>query len=143
MTSPEACGSRTFSWGAPLTARSAEASRLLTTSLLPELWKRFKPEVFGFGETLAPAQDHFGADARHTDLTGAIASVRERYRGRSVAGIVVISDGADTGQGDEGESGAGVVVPIFTIGVGSIVAPKDREIIGLSAADPRLGSGHR
>ena len=29
-------------------------------------------------------------------------------------------------------------MPIFTIGVGSVVAPKDREVIGLSAGDPRL-----
>jgi uncharacterized membrane protein len=124
--------------GSATQTRIAEASRLLTSSVLPALSQRFTPEVFTFGESLAPAAAQFGADARHTDLAGAIASVRERYRGRPVAGIVVISDGADTGPADEGESSAGAAVPIFTIGVGSAVAPRDREVVGLSAGDPRL-----
>jgi hypothetical protein len=93
---------------------------------------------------LKPATvDGFAADARRTDLSGALASVRERYRGQRVAGIVVLSDGADTGTGEAGGSGGsdGAAVggpPVFAIGIGSPDGPRDREVRGVTAGDPRL-----
>ncbi|HEY7599289.1 MAG TPA: hypothetical protein VH741_05110, partial [Candidatus Limnocylindrales bacterium] len=75
--------------------RLAEATRRLTADLLPALSRQFKPDVYSFGESLAPASvDTLSADARRSDLSGALDAVKERYRGRPIAGIVVLTDGA-------------------------------------------------
>jgi len=122
--------------------RLAKANGLLKAELGLPLTSRFKTELFGVGDGLAPAKiDGFSAEARRTDLSGALASVRERYRGQRVAGIVVISDGADTGAGQTGGAGRAADSggpPVFAIGVGSPDGPRDREVLGITAGDPRL-----
>jgi uncharacterized membrane protein len=127
--------------------RIARAAALLKTQLMPALASHFTTEVYTIGEGLAAANvDRFSADARRTDLTGALAAVRERYRGQRVAGIVVLSDGADTGvigAGGAGRAGrAGAEweggPPVFAVGVGSPDGPRDREVLGVTAGDPRL-----
>ena len=125
--------------------RLARAVGVVKSDLLPALANRFTTEVFGVGEALTPASpDGLQSDASRTDLAGALAAARERYRGQRVAGIVVVSDGGDTGaglpagaRGDlDGRAKAGP--PVYAIGVGSPDGPRDREIRGLVAGDPRL-----
>ena len=105
-------------------ARLARATALLKTQWLPALSKQFTPEIYSVGEGLAPATiDHLSADARQTDLAGTLDAVRERYRGQRVAGIVVVSDGGDTGQQNGpggGANGSRAVngPPIFAVGIG-------------------------
>src|SRR5580765_1054706 len=120
--------------------RLARANALLKTELGPPLTTHFKTELYGVGDGMAPAHlDGFSADARRTDLSGALASVRERYRGQRVAGIVVISDGADTGAGQaDPNSSTSSGPPVFAVGVGSPDGPRDREVLGVTAGDPRL-----
>ncbi len=128
--------------------RIARANALLKNELGLPLTSRFKTEIYAIGDGLAPAKvDALAADARRTDLYGALASVRERYRGQRVAGIVVVSDGADTGpgraggpDGSSGTDGSREVggPPVFAVGVGSPDGPRDREVLGLTAGDPRL-----
>ena len=72
--------------------RLARATTMLRTQLLPVLARDFKTELYSVGETLEPAGiDALGADASRTDLTGALAAIRDRSRGQRVAGIVVLS----------------------------------------------------
>ncbi len=131
--------------------RLARASGLLRNELGLPLTTHFRTEIYGVGDGLAPLKaDALTADARRTDLTGAIAAVRERYRGQPVAGIVVLSDGGDTGAGQaggsQGSGGAGGSsrsagsggAPVFAIGIGSPDGPRDREVLGITAGDPRL-----
>jgi hypothetical protein len=123
--------------------RLVRASTLVRTTLVPALTPHVKTEIFSFGEGLKTASvDGFAADARRTDLSGALASVRERYRGQRLAGIVVLSDGADTGTGESARSdrsgSAADEVPVFAIGIGSPDGLRDREVLGISAGDPRL-----
>ena len=120
--------------------RVARANELLKTVLGVPLTSHFKTEIYSAGDGIAPAKvDGFSADARRTDLAGALASVRERYRGQRVAGIVLISDGADTGAGQADAAAAGSSgPPVFAIGVGSPDGPRDREVLGITAGDPRL-----
>ena len=124
--------------------RLARANGLLKNELGLPLTSHFKTEIYSVGDGLAPAKiDGLAADARRTDLSGALAAVRERYRGQRVAGIVVVSDGGDTGAGQAGGagraggSGAGGP-PVFTVGIGSPDGPRDREVLGITAGDPRL-----
>lgn len=131
-------------------ARLTRAVSLVKTDLLPALATHFTTEVYSVGEGLTPASpDRLYADAPRTDLTGALAAVRERYRGQRIAAIVVVSDGGDTGSGgaggpgrSTGSGGSGGAVsggpPVYAIGVGSPDGPRDREVLGLAAGDPRL-----
>lgn len=126
--------------------RLARASGLLKNELGLPLTSHFRTEIYTVGDGLAPANaDNLGADARRTDLSGALAAVRERYRGQRVAGIVVVSDGGDTGAGRAGgPGGLGVAggeakgPPVFAVGIGSPDGPRDREVLGITAGDPRL-----
>jgi len=129
--------------------RIARAAALLKNELGLPLTTHFKTELYGVGEGVAPATvDRLTADARRTDLSSALASIRERYRGQRVPGIVVISDGGDTEAGADGAAGraggarpAGGEVggpPVFAVGVGSPDGPRDREVLGITAGDPRL-----
>ena len=128
--------------------RAARAAAIVTTQVLPALASQFQPELFGVGDGLVQlAPDRLNADAPRTDLTGALAAVRERYRGQRVAGIVLLSDGGDTGPAGGGRpawssasdgEGSGGGPPVFTIGIGSPDGVRDREVAGITAGDPRL-----
>src|SRR6185295_3540020 len=126
--------------------RVARANALLKNELGAPLSSRFRTELYTVGEGLAPAKvDALTADARRTDLAGALTAVRERYRGQRVAGIIVLSDGGDTGTGGAGGAGAAARTggdaggpPVFAVGIGSPDGPRDREVLGISAGDPRL-----
>ena len=124
--------------------RVARANMLLKNELGLALSSHFTTEIFSVGERLAPAKiGDLAADARRSDLTGALAAVRERFRGQRVAGIVVLSDGGDTGRagGSGGAGGAGGDAggpPVFAVGIGSPDGPRDREVLGITTSDPRL-----
>jgi uncharacterized membrane protein len=118
--------------------RIVRAIEALQSELLPELSRRFRPEIYAIGESLTPSSvEKLSADARQTDLTGALAAIRDRFRGRRIAGVVVLSDGGDTGQrkvATDLASGPAV----FTVGVGAASGLRDREVLGLVAGDPQL-----
>jgi uncharacterized membrane protein len=124
--------------------QSGDGSRLertvdaLQRQLIPALTSRFRPEIYAIGEGLTPAAiDRLGAHARHSDLSGALDAVRERFKGRRLTGVVLLSDGGDTGQhADDEGSAAGPA--IFTVGVGVASGLRDREVVGITAGDPRL-----
>lgn len=126
-------------------SRIARATALLKNDLLPALSSHFTTALYAVGDGVTPATvDRLGADARRTDLAGAVAAVRERYRGQRIAGIVVLSDGADTG-GAGGATGAGRPggaggegPPVMAIGIGSPDGLRDREVLSVTAGDARL-----
>ncbi len=103
--------------------------------ILPSLATSFTPEVYAVGEswTAAPP-DAMRPAARHSNLVEAVDAIRERYRGRRVPGIVLISDGGNTGRTEPITEGTRVIA----IGVGSTDGPRDREVVGLSAGEPRI-----
>jgi uncharacterized membrane protein len=116
--------------------RIDRARELLSSELLPALHGRFKTEVLAFGEGLAPAEPpSLGASARRSDVAGALAAVRERYRGRPIAGIVVISDGGETGRGLTQDA---VAAPVYAFGVGAPAPKNDREVLSVTAAEAVL-----
>src|SRR5260221_6183721 len=123
-------------------SRIARATTLLKNELLPALSSHFTTALYAVGDGLTPATvDHLSADARRTDLAGAVAAVRERYRGQRIAGIVVVSDGGDTsGAGRPGVAGGsgGEGIPIMAIGIGSPDGLRDREVLSVTAGDAKL-----
>src|SRR5439155_5875720 len=128
--------------------RLTRAVALARDALLPSLGTQFVTTVFRIGDGVKQASlDQLSPDAPRTDLRGALAAVRERYRGQRVAGIVLLSDGGDTGPAGGGRAawssasdgeGSGSGPPVFAIGIGSPDGVRDREVAGITAGDPRL-----
>ncbi len=118
--------------------RLAEAQALLTSTVLPALSRIGRPELYAVGEGVAESSvENLAADSRRTELSAAVSTIRERFRGRRVGGIVLLSDGGDTGQASRAVAlRAGV--PVFAVGIGSIEGVPDREVVGITAGDPRL-----
>lgn len=117
--------------------RLARAETIVRTDLLPVLAKTASVDVFEFAEQVSPAPlESLAANGHATNLAGAIETIRARYRGRRVPGIVVLSDGGDTGQTGRSQSAGGP--PVFAVGLGSPEGLPDREVTGIGAGDPRL-----
>jgi uncharacterized membrane protein len=116
-------------------ARRVDRARATATRIAARLAGQFEVELLGFGEQLAalPAGG-VDASANRTDLSGALAAAADRYRGRAVAGIVLLSDGGDT----SGFRGAPGVAPVYAIGIGRAADLRDREVASLSAGDAPL-----
>jgi len=119
-------------------SRLASATALLTSQVLPALTRIGRPELFKVGDGLTESSaENLAADGRHTDLVGAVNAVRERFRGRRVAGILVLSDGGDTGQHPL-QAGQLQGAPVSTIGFGTPEGVPDREVLSIGAGDPQL-----
>jgi hypothetical protein len=119
--------------------RLARAVQVLERDLLPSLTGRFTPEIFAAGDIVtASGIDQLSARARRSDLTTALASIRTRYRRQPVAGIVLLSDGADTAQLDPGHEMPTAGPPVFAVGLGAPQGVPDREVLAVVAGDPRL-----
>jgi len=132
-------GSRSMSLGDAGGARRIDRARaIVSNELLPALSPRFRTDVLQFGErvtALDPA--NLAATDRRTELAAALNAVRDKYRGRAVAGIVLLSDGGDNGSADAAAAAA-AGVPIYAVGVGPRAAARDREVVSVTAADSVL-----
>ncbi|HUU32983.1 MAG TPA: FixH family protein [Vicinamibacterales bacterium] len=113
-----------------------QRARSAAAEVVAALEASFRTEVWAFGDGVVRADlDDMQASAGRSDLRGALRAVADHYRGRSVGGIVVVSDGGDTSSRD---AAADVSVPVFTVGVGQPRLTRDREIVAMSAGEPRL-----
>jgi uncharacterized membrane protein len=132
-------GSRSMGLGDAGGARRIDRARaIVSNELLPALSPRFRTDVLQFGErvtALDPA--NLAATDRRTELAAALNAVRDKYRGRAVAGIVLLSDGGDNGSADAAAAAA-AGVPIYAVGVGPRTAARDREVVSVTAADSVL-----
>src|SRR6185503_7509667 len=88
-------------------ARAARAAEWLTRSKsIFDRWRaRHRLDFYTFGDRLAPTtldaltqENAPPPRAEATRLREALASVRSRYDGRELGGVVVISDGIDNGR---------------------------------------------
>ena len=113
-----------------------QRARSAAGELVAALERSFRTEVWAFGDGVARAElDDMQASAGRSDLTGALRAVTDHYRGRTLGGIVVVSDGGDTSSRD---ASAAVTVPVFAVGVGEPRMTRDREVVAMSAGEPRL-----
>ena len=116
--------------------RIDRAAALVRDEILPALADRFDVEVATLDAPQAPADpEAVEPTAPRTDLAAALEAVARRHEGRTVAGIVVLSDGGDTSARDLAqvvESGAG---PIYAVAIGTGAAFPDREVTSLTAGD--------
>ncbi len=115
-----------------------ERAAAVAAAVQQQLGAGFRTELLTFGESLAKGDLHqLSADARRSDLSGALAGAAERYRGQRLAGVVVLSDGGDTAS-EEAGSTRPLGVPVFAIGIGNPQSSRDREVINATAGEPLL-----
>ncbi|MDB4882830.1 MAG: hypothetical protein JWL95_1596, partial [Gemmatimonadetes bacterium] len=94
-----------------------------SSSLLRRLSARYAVRVFRFAADAAPAPagTSLNAAGGRTDLAAALDGVRTDLAGMPLAGMIVVSDGADNGGGDIESSLLALKarrVPVYTVGVG-------------------------
>jgi uncharacterized membrane protein len=101
--------------------------------LLKALSDRFLVRVFRFSSTagrVASASD-LRFEGSQTRLGAALDGAREELAGLPVAGIVLVSDGADTSDASLSSELLGLKaekLPVFTVGVGSEKLPRDIQL---------------
>lgn len=111
----------------------------LLQQIRPAIQARFRPEVWTFGASLSqPGGDAIAADQGRTDLSGALRALRERYRERPVAAVVLISDGGDTSTQDAAAAVDDAGVPVYAVGVGATRVAPDFEVVDVSAGPATL-----
>ena len=124
--------------GADGARRIDRARALVEGDLRPAISPRFHVEVLRFGDRVSPADaSTLAATDRRTRLGAALQAVRERYRGRPVAGIVLITDGGDNG-GVDAAAAASNGAAVYPIGIGPVAPPRDREVVSVTAAESVL-----
>lgn len=115
-------------------ARAQATLGRLTDALGPG----FRPEVFTFGEAVAPAADTvLQPGARRSDLTAAVEEIAERFRREQIPGVVVLSDGGDTSNRPL-LPGRLAGARVFAVGIGGADAVRDREVVNVTAAEALL-----
>jgi len=113
------------------------AHALIDSEVRPTLARRFVPELWTFGDSLERSEQGaaISASARRSDLSGALRALRDRYRERKVAAVVVVSDGGDTGTQDASAALDAAAVPVFAVGVGAPRVASDLEVLDVSAGE--------
>ena len=101
--------------------------------LLAALGQRFVPRVFRFSgaaERLQSSSD-LTFDGTSTRFGDALDRVRDEMSGLPVAGVIVVSDGADNAEDTLNESIAGLKaqgMPVFSVGVGKEQLARDVQV---------------
>ncbi len=101
--------------------------------LLGALSDRFQVRTFGFssGTARLESADALAYGGAQTKLGVALEGVRDELAGLPVAGIVMVTDGADTGDETLDEALLGLKadrIPVFAVGVGAETIPRDVQI---------------
>jgi uncharacterized membrane protein len=119
--------------GVPRNQFIADAFTPEQSELLTELSERFVLRFFRFSD-VARRMDGLGEmtfDGTHSNLANALDAAREELSGVPLSGLVMVTDGADTGERPLTEAivplqAAGV--PVFTVGVGEESIAPDIEL---------------
>lgn len=119
-------------------SRLQRAAAVIQQSLMPSLANRWRVETWLFGDGVRDARDvAMAPTADRSDLAGAVASAVERLRGRSLAGLVILTDGARTDRANLADVGAQAGVPIVTIGIGRLDG-RDIAVRSVTPSESRL-----
>jgi uncharacterized membrane protein len=129
-------------------SRMAAVQRVFADSgaLLSSLRDRFAVRTLRFAADLRPVDSvaSLTGGGTRTDLAHALDATREELTGVPLAGVIVVSDGADNGAGDLDAALLGLrarKVPVYTVGVGQPRFERDVAIERVNASSQVLAGG--
>ena len=128
-------------------SRAEAVQRLLAPDgpLLRQLGDRFTLRTFRFSQEAARAADvgTLGFDGPRSRVEAALRSVRQELAGVPLAGIVLVSDGADNAEADptDAVTVGGRPVPVFAVGVGGERFATDVEVTRVDVPRTALRGG--
>ena len=126
--------------GANGQTRFAEARARALDEIAPVLRPRFGVETFAFGGRLQPLDAVTQPGDTASSVTAALDAVRARTAGRTLAGVVIVSDGAFTDtEAERAPMLAQLRVPVVGVAVGSQSPGPDREVLDLAVGDAVVG----
>lgn len=116
-------------------------------NLIKRLNEKNKVRLFSFGQktvelpwTEEKSEVKVSPSGQFTDLSGGVRGALEEVRGKTIAGVVVFSDGR-VNSGEYPNAVAGWLkeqrIPLYTVGIGNPDPPKNYEVLEL-VAPPRV-----
>ena len=117
--------------------RIDRATALVLEQILPSVESEFQVDVLTVGDDIrqsdvAALASLEPAGAR-SDLLSALTEVEQRYASRTVAGVVLVSDGGDTSGREIADVAAEIGYPVYAVGVGAPQPTLDLQVTGLTA----------
>ncbi len=115
-----------------------ERAVALADGALANALRGYHVELLELRNEIASLDRSRGATGDSSNLAAALAAVSDRYRGRTVPGIVLLSDGVDTGAGALADAETDIAV--FPIAIGDGAPPRDQEVLSMDL-DPEALPG--
>jgi len=109
-----------------------------SNQIYPKLADKFNLQLYRFDtqcEGLDSIQKEtlLQADGSFTDVGGALSKSVKDWKGQSIAGAVLLTDGRNNTGGNPLDVAQSLDVPIYSVGVGNPAAPKDVKIAKIDA----------
>ena len=125
--------------------RIDRATAAVREQILPSLETEFQVDVLTLGDDIrqsdVTALLSLEPDGARSDLLSALTEVEQRYPSRTVAGVVLVTDGGDTSGREIAEVASEIGFPVYAVGVGALQPTLDLPVAGLTAgAAPAAGS---
>lgn len=99
-----------------------------SSQFIPNLKDEYKVHLYSFDSVLQEGSisiEEFKSEGTLTNISSAITETVQKWRGQPNAGIIIITDGAHNASGLSVEDISALNTPIYAIGVGSPLPPKD------------------
>ncbi len=131
-------GSRSMNLKGTDATRIEELKEVIASRAFNDLSSESKLTVFAFADSLIPlsSRDQLPDSLGNATAMGeAIKSVENRFKDENLAGIVVLSDGANNLGQDPVLAARSAGVPVFTCGVGTYLPPRDVSIQRIAYPD--------
>ena len=117
--------------------RIDQATTIIREQILPSVETEFQVDVLTLGDaiSLSDVTDLTSVEpvGTRSDLVSALMELQQRYASRTIAGVVLVSDGGDTSGRDIADAAAEIGFPVFTVGIGALRPPLDLEVTDVTA----------
>ena len=117
--------------------RIDRATAVIREQILPALETEFQVYVLTLADDIrqsdVTALQSLEPEGNRSDLLSALTEVEQRYASRTVAGVVLVSDGGDTSGRDIADVASEIGFPVYAVGVGASQPTLDLQVTGLTA----------
>ena len=117
--------------------RIDRATAVIREQILPSMETEFQVDVLTLGDDIrqsdVTALASLEPDGARSDFLSALTEVEQRYASRTVAGLVLVTDGGDTSGREIADVAAEIGFPVYAVGIGAPRPTLDLQVTGLTA----------